>query len=263
MLPRSAARSGNLVGMKKVITLFLIAACGSSGGGGGTVDAPTNHPTDGATGDSSKVFLDAPANVPTSITVSGTATVNDLNSSTPVSGATIGFFKASDDSMLATATSGTGGAYTMSVATNGAAVDGYVKATNSGDADNYTYPPGPLVANATIDSALVTTGNFGLLAGVTGQTSTMGFVAAIVLDASNHPVMGASVTSTPASGKYAYSGTLGPDTNATATAADGQAYFINVPSGNLTLSAAKSGTTFHSVVVKGHPGALTTTVIQP
>jgi hypothetical protein len=192
--------------------------------------------------------------------VTGTATSNSASSSTPLAGAAIELLKSSDDSVLGSATSGADGSYTMTITTNGAVVDGYVKATGSGVVDTYTYPPAPLAASAEIDSALITTSNFGLLGGVSGQSSTMGFIAVTVTDASGTAIDGAAIASSPASGKYYYD-SGGIPSAGSATSSDGQGYFVNVPSGAVTINATKTGLTFKSHVVKAPAGAFTNTTI--
>jgi len=241
--------------MKYLPTIFLIAACGGGGGGGAAVD--------GANQVDAHVFHDAPPSVPEMITISGTATADDQSTSKPLAGVAIAVFKSTDETTpIGTATSGADGTYSFSIPTSGVVVDGYVKATISGYADNFMYPIAPLLADYTADAHMVTSGNFTLLTEFTGQMATLGFVAAVILDGSNAAVGGATVTSTPASGSYAYSNGGGIP-GGTMTDPDGQAYFINVPAGNIDIAANKAGLTFHGHTLKAHPGALTTTLISP
>jgi len=94
----------------------------------------------------------------------------------------------------------------------------------------------------------------------------MGAIAVVVIDAAEMPVMGATTASSPAASKVCYNatgaaGTI-PSRNATATDADGVAYMFNV-TGQATVSAMKSGSTFLSHGVNARAGAFTTTLIQP
>jgi hypothetical protein len=52
-----------------------------------------------------------------------------------------------------------------------------------------------------------------------------------------------------------------PSAAETSTYTDGVALMINVPAGDITLSATKSGSTFTSHTVTGVAGAFTTTII--
>ncbi len=249
--------------MKAQLALFLIAACG--GGSTSNPDAPKST-IDAPTAIDAKIFMDAPPVVNQMITVSGTASASGQTTSTPLAGVVVAFYLSSNQTTpVATMTTAAAGTYSFSIPTSGMVVDGYLKATKSGYADNYLYPAAPLQADFPMaDSNLVTTSDFSGLTILTGQQSTNGFIAATVLDASNNPVMGAKVTSTPASGSYAYSDSNGIPTSTTGTNTDGRAFFINVPPGApVSIGATKTGTTFKSHSLTGHPNALTTTIIIP
>src|SRR5438105_987777 len=147
--------------MRIVGALVLIAACGSNNSGG-NVDAPPSI--------DSKIFLDAPPNVPATITVSGIATEDGQSSSTPLAGVAVELLKTSDDSSLGSATSAADGSYSIAVQTNGLVVDAYLKGSASGYVDNYAYPTAPLQADATIGPAMVTTTNLRLPGGLPGPS---------------------------------------------------------------------------------------------
>ena len=84
-----------------------------------------------------------------------------------------------------------------------------------------------------------------------------------VVDGQGNPVQGATVSSTPAAGSYHYTDSGGlPSSSATSTSADGVAFLFNVPSGAITVSAAKSGMTFKSHVVTARADKMTTTGIS-
>jgi hypothetical protein len=248
--------------MKAQLALILIAACG--GGSTSNPDAPKST-IDAPGAIDAKIFMDAPPVVNNNITVSGIASASGQTTSTPLAGVVVGFYKTGNDTAIATMTTTATGAYTFSIPTNGMVVDGYLKATKSGYADNFLYPAAPLQADFPMaDSNLVTTSDFSGLTILTGQMSTNGFIAATVLDATGTAVMGAKVTSTPASGSYAYSDSNGIPTSTTGTNTDGRAFFINVPPGApVAISATKTGTAFKSHSLTGHPNALTTTIIIP
>jgi hypothetical protein len=209
--------------------------------------------------------MDAPPTVPATIIVSGTASDSGQSTSTPLAGVVVSFFLSSNETTpVATMTTAADGLYSFTITTNGLVVDGFLKASKASFTDNYLYPEAPLQADFPMaDSNLVSSSDFSGLTILTGQTTTNGFIAATVLDGSMNPIMGATVTSSPASGKYAYSDSNGIPTSTTSTNTDGRAFFINVPSGEITINAAKTGTTFKSHALKAHPNALTTTILTP
>jgi hypothetical protein len=242
--------------MKTSIALILIAACG--GGGGSSADgggSGSNIPPADA-----RVFLDAPPVVAAMITISGSALDSGASTSMPLAGVAISLLKTSDDSVLATATSGADGKYSLPVTTNGQVVDAYITATKSGYAPAATFPAAPFQADtSTADSNLVTSGNYTALKIFSGQTPGMGFVVAAILDANQMPVQGATASSTPAA-TYKYmqnnvpSGTVSTDT-------DGAAFYVNLPPGMVTISATKSGATFKSHAIKALADTFTSSVI--
>jgi hypothetical protein len=253
--------------MKSLLTLVTLVTslvgCGSSS------TPPNNNTTPDAPGSSGPpadafVFEDAPVVVPNSITIKGTATEDGQSTSTPLAGVAIGIYADGNDTTpVATATSAADGTYTLTVSTNGQEVTGYLKATLSGYTDNYAYPVGPYQANATgADANMISTSNFGLLGLLGGQTATNGVIVAQIIDTTGAAVVGAKVTSAPASGKYLYSDANGTPTSTTGTNTDGAAFFFNVPAGALTVSATKSGSSFHSHALTARAGVFTTTQIS-
>lgn len=231
-------------------TLFgLLGACGGDdgGGGGGQVDAP-------------------PA-APAMITISGEATKRMGITETPATGAMVGAYKNSDpNTPIATATVDAAGMYSLTVETGGVAVDGYIKATLADYVDLYLYPPKPLTADfAGASLNIVNETTLNLLHGICkpNQDTAKGTIAFIVADSANAPLAGAKVLSTPGAANDCYNGTNGlPEEAAVMTVADGIAYLINVPAGEVTVSASVGGTTFGAHKVNARAGAFTTTVVQ-
>ena len=240
--------------MKFAYSMLLVglAACGGGGGGGGGPDG--------------SVGPDSPP-PPATLTISGTASSIGLSGTTPQAGVAITVYKASDDSVIGTATSDAAGAYSITATTSGSAIDGYLKATKTGFKDTYLYPPAPLSADFAgapvllLDSSTWNNVN-SLLLGET-QAAGNGWVALIVVDniTAQTPIMGATVTTTPA-GKIHYNGSQGlPQAQATSTAADGIAYSVNVAAGDVTVNAAKSGLTFKSHTIKARADQITMTLV--
>lgn len=217
-------------------------------------------------GGSSKSTIDGPM-VPTTITVTGTASARSASGSMPLMGVTVGAYASSNESTpVTTAMTDAMGNFTLTIPTNGVALDGYVKATLSTYMDTYLYPPAPLAADysgATV--VMLTPSTFDLLANTlcsANQMTSMGTIAAEVEDGSGAFVAGATVASNPAATKYCYDSGGFPSRTATATDTDGLGYMFNV-TGTATITAMKSGTTFTSHMVKARAGALTTTLIRP
>lgn len=236
-----------------VFSMFVfVCACGDDGGGsGGGTDAGNT--------------ADAPP-APAMITISGMATKRAGLTETPAEGATVEAFMNSDpNTPVATTTVDAAGMYTLTVATGGVAVDGFIKATLADFLDLYLYPPKPLSAD--FDGAslnIVNQNTVDLLHGICkpNQDLAKGTIAVIVADAAEAPLAGATVTASPEAANDCYNGTNGlPEEVATETVADGIAYLINVP-GEVTVSASVGGTTFGAHKVNARAGAFTTTVIQ-
>lgn len=234
-----------------VVPLFgLLFACGGDDGGGGATP-------------------DAPSNIPAEITISGVAAQKDAGGTTPKMGVMISAYRNSDQNTpVVMTTSDAAGMYSLTIPTNGMPVDGYVKATLSGVFDTYLYPPKALsedFSGASIYMVDMSTADTlsSLLCG-SQQDYSKGVVAILVVDEANNPVEGAMVMSTPAAVKTCFNGDSGfPDKTKNMTAADGIAYLLNLPTGDVSVTASKSGLTFPSHTVNARAGVLTTTVIQP
>jgi len=228
----------------------LLAACGSGG------DTP-NPP-----GDSNTTGDDAPPPPPPpgKIAISGTAAEQAQGGATPVDGASIEVFKVSDEATpIATATSDAQGMYSIQI--DDSDKDIFVKASKSGFKDTYAYPPGVLTeSTVTIDANMLTDNTYGQLLFFIGGSSSKGMITLVVLTASDQPVQGATVQSTPVAGKVRYmSG--GFPSGQTATDTDGLAFLVDVPVGTVTVNAMKSGSTFKSHPLKARAESFTTSLV--
>ena len=240
--------------MKLLPFALLLAACSGSNSNPAGGDAPSQM--------DSRVFMDAPPSVPAMITIAGTAYDNGASTATPLAGVAITLKSRADDSMIASATSDAQGKYSMAVSTGGHVVDAYILATKSGYTDAAAFPAAPFQADdAKADSNMVTTSNFSLLGLYTGQQSTDGIVVVAILDASSMPVAGATVSSSPAAGKYMYSDSSGRPALGMSTNTDGAAFLVNVAAGSVTINATKSGNNFKSHAVTAKANTFTSTVI--
>ena len=202
--------------------------------------------------------------VPDSITIAGQAIVQDQTTSTPQSGVAIGLYATGNDSTpLATGMTDASGNYSLSVPTNGQAIDGYIKATKSGLVDTYVYPPTAMSTDtSTATASMISTSNYSALTGIEGASSSKGMIILVVLDASSQPMSGATVSTTPSSGIEAYMNSSGEPFSSSSTYTDGLAFLFNVPTtGTVTVGATKSGSTFATHAVTARAGKLTTTLV--
>jgi len=232
--------------------LLMLAACGGGGGG---------NNNDGMT----------PDTTPTTFTISGTATSRGATGSAPEAGVTIAAYANSDENTaLAMATTDASGTFSLTITSSGSALNGFLKATKSGFTTSYLYPPRPVTSDlAMVPMNMLTTNNFMFLHTIAqvSRTPNTGVIGMLVLsgaELTSAPVAGATISSSPASMPYRYNGSNGlPNSSATSTTADGLAYAFNAPVGAITVSAAKSGSTFQPTMLNVHADALTQTIITP
>jgi len=237
--------------MRDLVLVLALAACGSSSG--------TPAGGDGA------LAIDAPA-VPAMLVLSGTTSEISASGQTPTAGVVITAYNAADDSVLGTATSaGATATFSISVATHGQPIDGYLKAVTPGAfKQTFLYPPFSLTKDyANVPVFVMKSSTYDLINGVLGnnQKTTQGWIALLALDAAQTAVAGATASSTP-SGQIAYNSGGVPSTSATSTAADGIAYDTAVATGQVTVAAAKAGTTFHAHAIQVRADVVTLTIVS-
>lgn len=221
----------------------------------------------GGSGDDGTKMPDAKP-VSATVTVTGTASSVGISGKQAEAGVLVAAYANSDENtVVAMATTDASGNYSLTITTNGTALDGFLKATKASFKDTYLYPPDPLSADFSGASInMVTSGTYGALYSFAqvSQTAGQATIAMIVSDGTN-PVAGATVSSSPA-GTYRYNGSNGLPANmnnAMATSTDGIGYILNVAPGQVTVSGAKSGSTFRSHAVKARADVLTTTLVIP
>jgi hypothetical protein len=240
---------------RQLLTLLVVfGACGGSSTPGGGDDTPPS---------------DAP-DVPMTIVVTGTAVEVEAGGDTPLEGVLVEAFRNSDENTVVTsAMTDASGNYTLTITTDGAALDGYLKATLSGVMDTYLYPPEPIAED--FDGAsinMIASGTLNLLTSSfacdDNQSGSNGLIAMLAYDAADMPLAGVTFTSTPAPSSDCYNGAGGglPSGDNASTAEDGIGYLFNV-TGQATVSASATGVTFPSHQVKARAGSLTTTLIRP
>ena len=251
--------------MTRTISVCLLAVCSACGSskGSNTVDGGGG----GGGGDGGGgAMIDAPVNVPTTITISGTVTEKGAASSAMVTDGTIVAKKASDDSMVATGMTDGSGNFTLTVTTNGQALDGYLDVTDAADVETFVYPPAPLSADyAGVPVQMITQATIGDLPILTGatQSASDGMIGLEITTAAGAKVSGATVTTTPAGSVFYDSNGGLPTTNAKqkTTNTDGVAFVLNVAAGSVTVMATETGDTFKSHTLKARAGALAETIV--
>lgn len=254
-----------------LFALTTLVACGDDGGtpmivDSGIVDAP---PVDNAppidqpppiTYDFSCYQNAAPTTIATTVTVSGTAQEVSLATQSlgPAAGVTVrackGDCTGADDLGAAPVTTANGNFTTPTVATNGAAIDAYGKATKNGSWTTYIYPHAPLTDNLSGAPVLLLTQtliNFlPQLTGGEGQMAGNGIVGVAATDCATPPVGVTGATVAVMSGSaavgddpYDVGALLGED-------AAGVYLFTNVPPGTVSVTATyvQDGTTYTFLV---------------
>jgi hypothetical protein len=204
-----------------------------------------------------------PTTAPAVVQVDGQILGNALSPG-PIGGAIVTAFKTGVAESLAVDTSNTPGFYAVSLSTGNTPVNGYLRATHSGQVDTYAYPARPLAANLTTNVLMPTQGELDFLSlavGVT-QSASNGFIGVVVNDCSGNPVAGATVSTNPG-GTVKYNSANAPSATATSTSDDGVAYVFNVPAGNVTVRANGGGETLREHAVNARAGKVTLTEIQP
>jgi hypothetical protein len=189
-----------------------------------------------------------PTSAPSTITVSGT--VAEFGSS-GVAGARVDAFKTGTAGSIDSATTDAQGNFTMTVATGGVPLDGYVKASKTGYVDTYAYPSAPLPANTAITLTVVTPTEFNLLAASMSVTPTAGDGALAIrpVDCTGAVVAAATVSTSPASAPH--------------SDGSGDFFEFNLAPGTVTVTGTYQSHTFRSHPVVSFADAVTITIVAP
>ena len=204
-----------------------------------------------------------PTTAPASITIGGQILGNAL-APTALPGAEVLGLRTDIDT-LDRDTSSTPGFYSLTFATGGTPVNGFLRVTKSGNLPTYAYPARPIAANDTINVLAITSLEFGILGTAVGESQQTGngFLGVVVRDCNGTTLANATVQTSPAGGAVKYNLGGAPSSTATATSADGVAYVFNVPAGNVTVMATANGHTLRQHVVNARANVITLTEIQP
>ena len=233
--------------------ILAVAACGGSDGGSGP-----NGAFD-CLGDP------LPTTAPDPITVSGQIQAGAFAPAALTDALVAAFAIGSTDS-IALDTSDAGGLYSLTVATGGTPLNGYVRVTKAGSTylPTYAYPAVPLAGSAVQNMLVPTSGEIDVLEFATQvmQGAGNGFIGVVVVDCAGTPIAGATVSTNPA-GTYRYNSGSAPSAMATSTAADGVAYVFNVAAGDVIVSANGGGHVLRAHTVYARADAVTLTEVMP
>jgi hypothetical protein len=212
------------------------------------------------------------------ITINGVTNEINQNGQVALGGVTVEAFDNGDNSLGSTTSDATTAAYTLSVATGGDPVDGYLEGSTTATGYKqltYVYPPQPLANDqASVPVLMVSNTTWAflpLLSDGATQSNTNGLVGVLVVDCLGNPVSGASVTVPGAQAIRYVAGTGIGDHTVTTTDASGIALAFDVPPGNVQVDATTTDHAFyeHTILVRGGVaggsghGVITTTVVAP
>jgi hypothetical protein len=272
------------------ILLTALAACGDDGG---SPDAAVVHPdaaiADAAVADAtpipdavpppdahpadlSCVGMEPPSvKVPDPLSIAGHTRSIGAGSPTPVAGATVEARLASDDSVLASATSASDGAYSLSVPTGGASLTGYIHAAADTYFPSNLFTPDPIQGNiASLNIPLFSTTLLPLLATLAGTSLVTGdgLVILEIADCAGDGMAGVQiqVTGGNADTKVVYG--AGPQSlpsgSATETDEGGTVFILNMPPGPITISGTYGADAhMQPVAAKAFADQATLTQIHP
>lgn len=214
-----------------------------------------NNPSSSVTGPYRCLGAALPTTAPDPITVTGTITGN-VAAPAPLVGATVAGYRTGTASALDSAVTNASGNFSLTLATGGTPLDGYLRVSKAGYIDTYAYPPAPLAASGSHSAAIITAAERNTIAGLLGVTPTAGngFMAVVVEDCDGAGVTGATLSVTQG----------GSDVGAVYTAGSaGTFYVFNIPPGQTVVGASGGGNTLRSHTVTIHADALTLTGVTP
>jgi hypothetical protein len=203
-----------------------------------------------------------PTTAPATLQIGGLVAGVDT---TPIDAVAVEAFIGTSTAASATATSAANGTFTVTLATSGTPLDGFLRATKTGFIDSFFYPPTPVAANTSQAAILLaTTQTFAALTALAQVTPdpTAGTLVVDVLDCLGHPVSGAAITVLPA-GTIRYLQNMTPSTTATSTDATGLAAAFNVSAGAVMVGASVGGRTLRQHMLNVRADVVTITSVVP
>ncbi len=204
-----------------------------------------------------------PTTAPARVTISGS--VVDPYQGIPIASATLqGFLTSAPQTPLFTIQTDSNGMFSQGQGTGGVPTDAFLHITANGSLDTVEFPAVPVADNITIDAQMFTSTELGTLAMVAGVTAdpTKALIIVSVVDCNDAPLVGATVTTTPA-GETRYLVNRQPSASAVATDPTGVAFIYNLPPSTTQINAMVNGMTLRSHSVLAQAGLVTQTEIQP
>lgn len=274
------------MGKLRLSLVIGLAACGSNNA------TPDAHIVVVDAAPDAKVFMDAPPPTydfscfgmaaPTTaadpVTIAGqTGSLSQTGTLTGLNGVAVEFYKTGVAAPLATTTSATlnmtDGAFASGdLATGGTPLDGYVKASIAAYRTTFLYPPSKVVANlANVPVPMLDSNNFDLLLQfvlmATQNDTANGVLFVPVTDCALMPINGATLSVKQGATEVGEQHDLGM----LAAQAAGTFIVLNVPDGDVTVSASYNGMDFPPHVVTAHKkpnganavGTITATAVRP
>lgn len=260
-------------GISLTVGAALLGACG---GGSSTdqvdVDAAPVIDATPPTPDAPQFCagFDLPTTAQNPVLVSGGVYTLSINGATPIGGADLQVYDESGTSLVGTTSVAQGnnvGDFALDIVTDGVPVNGYIEALAEGFITTRVYPPTPLAAaQDNVAVLMLSPENFDFLNGTFLQETVdpaAAWIGVAVLDAGGQGIAGATVSSFPAAGAVHYNQGGIPNSGATVTDDDGVAYLVNVPAGEVTVSATVGGTELRPVTFTAEAGLVSTTGLVP
>jgi hypothetical protein len=174
------------------------------------LDAPVDTPAiDAPAFDLSCLGQPPPSTAPDPLPIAGKVFAIDHYQVVPVAGATVVLHRRADDGVVATAVTGSDGAYAMSIASGGKAFDGYYIVTATGELPSRIDPGDPLTAGANALAVVATAAEIQRWyadAGATYTAAAPTLIAAVV-DCQHAAVSGSTIAIAPTAPVTYYDGT--------------------------------------------------------
>ncbi len=183
-----------------------------------------------------------------------------------LAGVTVALRRTSDDGVLATSTTGDDGAFAISVASGGAAIDGYLLVDDGVHRPTYASFGAP-ITGAGDDALLIVAddaelGRWYADAGDTWSASKRTVVAAVT-DCAHQSVAGATADVSPAPAHLVYYDATAKRWDPS-LAASGNGFVIATgAAASVTITAHSGASNFPAHALVGHPGAITLAVVPP
>lgn len=270
--------------------ISVLVACGG-GGKSNTPDSgvpdspppdmpPPDMPPDMPALDFSCMGNPDPTTAADPIVISGTTSELTMSGPVALKGVTVDTFKAGTQNRVDRVVSDDTGAFTTgNIVTGGAALDGFLDASDpvgQMQATEYRssilFPPTPLADNtANVPVLMISAQTFALLSGplvanVQQDDTKNGVLVVAVTDCANTPISGATLSVKQASADVGTQYDLGQ----LSAQAAGIFFVFNVPDGSTEIGATFDGKTFraHNVIAfktsNAHPtGTLSTSIVRP